>query len=45
MLEAGTTREQRRPERSASTFETTPVKVKNGHVVFTYSADTYDWND
>jgi hypothetical protein len=40
MLEAETTREQRRPERSASTFETTPVKVKkHGHVVFTVSAD------
>lgn len=38
MLEAGTAREQHRPEPSASAPETTPVKVKKlGHVVFTVS--------
>jgi hypothetical protein len=38
MLEAETAREQRRPETSASTSETTPVKVKKlGHLVFTLS--------
>jgi catechol 2,3-dioxygenase-like lactoylglutathione lyase family enzyme len=38
MLEAETAREQYRPQTTASTPETTPVKVKKlGHVVFTVS--------
>ena len=38
MLEAETVREERRPQTTPSTQETTPVKVKKlGHVVFTVS--------